>query len=59
MLLMVQKGIRRGICHTIHQYVKPNNKYIKNYDKNKESSCLKYLIKWFVWLGNVAETFNV
>ena len=43
MLLMVQKGIRRGICHTIHQYVKPNNKYIKNYDKSKESSRLKYL----------------
>ena len=25
MLLMVEKGIRRGICHAIHQYSKANN----------------------------------
>ena len=36
MLLKVLKGIR-GICHTIHQYIKANNKYMKDYDKNKES----------------------
>ena len=35
---MVEKGIRCGICHSIHMYVKANNKYIKNYDKNEESS---------------------
>ena len=40
---MVEKGIRTGICHAIHQYAKANNKYMKDYDKNKESSCLKYL----------------
>ena len=39
---MVEKGIRQGICHAIHQFAKTNNKYIKNYDKNKESSYLKY-----------------
>ena len=44
MLLMVEKGIRGGICHTIHRYAKANNKYMKQYDKNKESS---YLI-WYV-----------
>ena len=38
MLLMVEKGIRGGICHPIHQYVKANNKYMKDYDRNKESS---------------------
>ena len=38
MLLMVQKGIRRGICHAIHRYTKSNNKYMKVYDKNKELS---------------------
>ena len=43
MLLMVVKGSREGICHTIHRYVKANNRYMKDYDKNKESSCLKYL----------------
>ena len=43
MLLMVEKGIRGGICHAIHRYVKANNKYMKNYYKNIESSYLMYL----------------
>ena len=42
MLLMIEKGIRQGICHAIHRYSKSKNKYRKNYDKNKESSYLKY-----------------
>ena len=42
MLLMVERGITRGICHSIYQYVKANNKYMKDYDKNKVSSCLQY-----------------
>ena len=42
MLLMVEKGIRGGICHAIHRYAQANNKYMKDYDKNKESSYLKY-----------------
>ena len=42
MLLMVEKWIRGGICNTIHRYAKANNKYMKDYDKNKESSYLKY-----------------
>ena len=28
--------------HATHLYVKANNKYMKDYDKNKESSYLKY-----------------
>ena len=40
--LMVEKGIRGGICHSIYQYSKANNKYMKYYDKNKESSYIKY-----------------
>ena len=43
MLLMVEKGTRGGICQAIHRYAKANNKYMKNYDKNNESSYLKYL----------------
>ena len=27
MLLMVEKGIRGGICHARHRYAKANNKY--------------------------------
>ena len=42
MLLMVEKGIRGGICHSIYWYAKTNNKYMKHYDKNKESSYLQY-----------------
>ena len=34
-LSMVKKGIRGGIVHAIHRYAKANNKYMKNYDKNK------------------------
>ena len=33
---MVEKGIKEGICHTIHRYTKANNKYMKDYDTNKE-----------------------
>ena len=43
MLMMVEKGIRGGICHTIHRYTKANNQYTKNYNKNIESSYLSYL----------------
>ena len=35
-LLMVEKGVRGGICNKIHQYEKANNKYRKGYDKHKE-----------------------
>ena len=41
-LLMVKKGIRGGICHSINRNAKVNNKYMKNCNKNKESSYLKY-----------------
>ena len=42
MLLMVEKGIRGATCHAIHRYARANNKLMKDYDKNKESSYLKY-----------------
>ena len=41
--MKVEKGIRYGICHSIHRYAKANNKYIKNYNKDMESSYLEYL----------------
>ena len=43
MLLVVDEGIRGGICHSIHRYAKANNKYMNDYDKNKESSYIQYL----------------
>ena len=43
MLLMVEEGIRGGICHSIHRYAKANNNYMKNYNKGEESSYIQYL----------------
>ena len=42
MLIIVAKGIRGGICHATHRYTKANNKYMKDFDKSKEFSYLKY-----------------
>ena len=43
MLLMVEEGIRGGICHSIQRYAKANNKYMKSYNKDEESSYIQYL----------------
>ena len=43
MLLIIEEGIRGGICHSIHRYAKANNKYMKNYNNNEESSYIQYL----------------
>ena len=42
MLLMVENGISGEICHCIYWYTEANNKYMENYDKNKESLYLQY-----------------
>ena len=42
MLLMLEMDIRDGICHAIYWYSKANNKYMKDYDKDKELSYLRY-----------------
>ena len=70
MLLIVEEGIRGGICHTIHRHAKANNNYMKNYDKNKESSYIQYLdasnlygwamsqklpVNGFKWINDVSE----
>ena len=43
MILMIEKGIRGGICQATHRYAKTNNRYMKNYDKNIESPYTEYL----------------
>ena len=43
MLLMVEKGIRGRIYHAIYRYARTNNKYMMNYNTDKEESFLQYL----------------
>ena len=43
MLLMIEAGIRGGMCQSTHRCTKANNKCMKNYDKKIESSYLTYL----------------
>ena len=71
-LLMIEKGIRAGICQSIYRYAKTNNKYVKNYNKDIISSYLIYLdannlygwamsqklpVNGFQWVKNVSQ-FN-
>ena len=41
-ILMTEKGIRGEICQATYRYVKARNKYMKNYNKNIESSYIEY-----------------
>ena len=43
MLMMIEKGIRGGICRAIYRYAEANNKYMENYSKNIKLLYLKYL----------------
>ena len=54
MLSMVEKGIIGAICCAINQYTEANNKYRKDYDKNKESLYIKFwhisnFYDWGMW----------
>ena len=55
-LMMIENWIRGGICWATDGYTKGKNKYMRNYDKNFESSYLVFLdAKKFVWMGNVSK----
>ena len=69
MLLMIEDRIRGGICHAIQRYAKANNKYMKDYNKDKESSYIQYLdannlygmamteklpVKGFKWMDDIS-----
>ena len=41
-ILIIEEGSRGGICQATHSYAKANNKYMKNYNKNIESSYIEY-----------------
>ena len=70
MILMVEKEIRGVKCNAINRYAEANNKYMKDYDRKKDSSYIKYwdvnnLYGWvalqklpvngFEWVENVSE----
>ena len=38
---MLKNGIRCGLCNGFNQCAKSNNKYVRDYGKNKESSYFK------------------
>ena len=69
MLLMIEDGIRGGIYHAIQRYAKASNKYMNDYNKNKESSYIQLLdannlygmamseklpIKGFKWMVDIS-----
>ena len=41
-LFKVEEEIRRRMSNSINRYAKASNKYMKYYDKNRESSYVKY-----------------
>ena len=43
MLMMIEKGIRGGITHISKRYAKANNKYMKTYNPDEETSFIQYL----------------
>ena len=40
--LVIESGIKGGICQSILRYAEANNKYMKNYNKDIKSSFLEY-----------------
>ena len=60
MLLMVEEGIRSGICQAVDRYAKANNKYMDNYVKNIISlvfRCKQLPINDFKWVEDLSQ-FN-
>ena len=51
MLLIVEKGIGEGKCHSIYQYGNANNKYMKDYDKNKSSYIIVIMSRHILNIG--------
>ena len=43
MLLIIEKETRGGISQATHRHAKANNEYMKNYNKNIESSYIQYV----------------
>ena len=70
MILMVEEGIKGGICHAVQRYAHANNRYMKDYDKKKKPSYIQYLdannlygkamteklpVRGFKWMEDISE----
>ena len=68
--MMFERGIRGGITHISKRYAEANNKYMKSYNPDEESSYIQYLdannlYGWamslqlpthgFKWMRNITE----
>ena len=42
-ILMVENGIRGGICQVSHRYLEANNKYLTNFDPNQKPTFISFL----------------
>ena len=73
MLLILEEGIKGGICHSILRNAKANNKYMKDFDENKESyflmytdynnlygiaMCEKLPVDGFEWVEDISEIYE-
>ena len=69
-LLMVEEGIRGGICHAVQRYAHANNKHMNDYVRKKNSSYIQYLdannlygkamteklpVKGFRWMEDISK----
>src|SRR5437867_9248841 len=41
-IMMVEQGIRGGICQVSHRYIEANNKYMTSYNAEEESKFITY-----------------
>ena len=59
MLLMVEKLISGEISYSVHWYAEDNKNYMKDHDKNKESSCFQYWDKNNVYAWAMSQKLPV
>ena len=58
MLLTVEGSIRGGICHSIYQYAKANNKDMKDIDKIKIGNIFNIGIQLIHMVGQCRKSFQ-
>ena len=55
----IEKGRRRGISYIAKRYAKANNKYMSDYDLNKQSTFITYLEKITYMAGQIVNIFLI